>query len=895
MDFIGRVIAFSLILTGLQSYCHALWAETKPESETRAQVAESGQPEPLLVEVFFNKRSAGTHLCYQTEETYWIPFELFLQETRLKSEPATDGKLTYQTTLGVLSYDPRTQKTIEEVPFISFVQLEKSFYVKGRFVQSIFALALDVPWAPGKPSKKKRDVPVITPDIRAPSSSLSFLRFEPQLSYEFDGSLSRELLWETGGRFAGGVWDITFEGDPTTRFRPDRYHWTTYNNNLALRVGTGSSEPFSLLPSLDFTGIQAGWNNKTILSQLDFERYTDSDVFLSLDRTQQRTIEGQAPPASIAELRLEGIVVARQRVGLNGRFIFRNVRMTSDLRKTQVYIYERSFREKPLAILDYTMSILNRTLPAHELLVRAGGGVIGNPLDKDKKDTTSWTGFGHIIYGVHNRMTLEAGIQYNPENINRETYVGTVLSIGSNWGVALYGARSNDRYATDFRLEGKGIDWSLSYFGRLNQEGFAKDSQEARRSHSLRFNTDILRPFDLLLYGKYNRTGNESPDKYLLPGVYWYVMPRLMLSALPNDEKRYRYEANMNLTSQSDLSVTYEDKVINADLDYDFSRSLQSRALYTHSVETGSNVSSLYFDWYPGGNRYDLVRMGISNSGSQTGYSVAWNKFVNAGLQLSLQYSYNMNNAQQLETEDTFSNLAPPDARQYIALAITWDLGLSSKRFYPINRTALSHTRGGLAGSLKIMNETNLKSSDINDVDILLNRRKLGQRQVDGSFFVGNLKPGVYAVDVDTENLPLELNIRKKTTYVEVLNGAVSEVIIPVYAEYSIAGKVTDSRAEALEGRKVTVIDENGKVVDTALTNMFGYYRTKGLQPGTYTVSVSNMKRPVTIKNDYIYGFDFSIQETALSEAEELNSMQESKTDEETAEKSRASENNEQR
>ena len=887
MDFIGRLIALFLLVYGL--YCYS--------TENHVQAAEPGQPEPLLVEVFFNKKSAGDHICYRRQDTYWIPFDLFLQETKLKRESTESVSLTYQTSLGVLSFDPSTLKSIEDVPCISFEQLDKSFYVKGRFVQSVFALALDVPWVPGKPSRKKTAAPVITPDIRAPSSSLSFLRFEPQVNYEFNDDMSRDMLVEAGGRFAGGVWDITFEGDPVERFRPSRYHWTTYNTKTAFRAGTGSTDLYSLVSGLDFTGVQVGWNNQNILHQLDFERYSDSDVFLSLDRTQQRTIEGNAPPASIAELRLEGIVVARQRVGLNGRFRFPNVRMTSDLRKTEVYIYERSLREKPLAILDYTMSILNRTLPAKELLVRAGGGIIGNPLNQTGIDSTSWTGFGHLIYGIHNRMTIEAGIQYNPESINREAFAGTVLSIGGNWGVALYGARSNDRYATDFRLEGKGVDWNLSYAGRINQEGFLKDGKEKQKNHTLRFSTAIFKPFDLLLYGKYLKTGNEPIEKYLLPGLYWYVMPSIMLSALPNDNEKYRYEANMNLTSQSDLSVTYEEKIINADLDYDFNRSLQSRALYSHSFTTGSNVSSLYFDWYPGGNRFDLIRLGVSNAGNQTVYSVAWNKFFNAGLQLSLQYSYNMNNAQQLETEDTFSNLVPPDARQYIAFALTWDLGLSNTRFYPINRTAISHTRGGLAGSMKIMNETNLGSSDINNVNIMINRKKLGQRQVDGSFFVGNLKPGVYAVEVDTENLPLELNIPSKTTYVEVLNGAVSEIEIPVYAEYSIAGKVADPESKALEEKRVRVIDENGKVVDTAITNLFGYYRTKGLRPGIYTVSVSDTERRITVRDDYLYGIDFTIQETAVSEpeAEEINGTQQSKTDEETAEEPGASENNEQR
>lgn len=858
-----ETIALSFFIVHLLVFPATSYSAPPLSEKSTIQAAKQMQPELLLVEVFFNKRSTGDHICYKYKDDYWIPFSLFSEETKLKGEPSGNGNITYQTTLGKLTYNPGTQEILEQIPCISFSQLEKSFYVKGRFVQSVFAIALDVPWVPGTPSRKKRGKPTITPDITAPSSSISFLSIEPEMNYDFNGEFSKDLRLESGGRVLGGVWDITFEGDPQEHFPPSRYHWTTYNSKAALRIGTGSSDLYSLAGSIDFTGLQLGWNNHTILNQLDFERYSDSDAFLSLDRSEQRTIEGRAPPASIAELRIDNLVVARRRVGLNGRYIFRNVRMTSDLRKTEVFIYERTLREKPLAIVNYSMSITNRSMPAHEILVRAGVGTRKNPLDTEDSNTSSLTGFGHVIYGLSNRITLESAIQHNPETADNEIVAGTVLSLGGNWGIAMYGARKNKKYAADMRVDGNGRKWNLSYLGRFNERGFSGDTQEKEQSHSVRFSTDILYPFDLLLYGKYSRTGDLSPDKYLLPGAYWYILPQIMLSAIPNDDKKYRYEANVRPVQQSDLTVSYENKIASAELGYDFSRILSSRALYSHAVETGDNVSSVYFNWYPGGNRYDLLRLGVSHSNDQSGFSVGWNKFINTGLQFSLQYSYNMNNALQLDTEENFSNLDIPDARQYIAFSLTWDIGRSNKRFYPINRSAISHTRGGLAGSLKIMNETSLKSSDINDVSILLNRRKLGQRQVDGSFFVGNLKPGVYAVDVDTENLPLELNVPQTTVYAEVLNGAVTEVVIPVHAEYSIAGRITDTEGEGIESLTVNVRDESGTVVSRTSSNMFGYYRTDGLRPGTYTVSVSETERKVTIKDDYAYGIDFTIEETA--------------------------------
>jgi hypothetical protein len=53
--------------------------------------------------------------------------------------------------------------------------------VAGRFNQSAFAIELDVPWRPGSTEVQRKAEPV-KPDIEALNSSLSFLRFEPEIT-----------------------------------------------------------------------------------------------------------------------------------------------------------------------------------------------------------------------------------------------------------------------------------------------------------------------------------------------------------------------------------------------------------------------------------------------------------------------------------------------------------------------------------------------------------------------------------------------------------------------------------------------------------------------------------------------------------------------------------------
>jgi hypothetical protein len=859
----GTVLAVLICQHILQSPLLAREQDGTPLPAPTSQQPVTTNKEPLLAEIFINGRSEGSFVCYRQENDYWIPFLLFIEKSGLKAPEPGIVTIPYQTSLGTITFTPGSLRIFEETTCISLGELKKTYLVNGRFDQPNFAFVLDIPWQAGNPALKKVDLSIVKPDVPAPSSSLSFLRIEPTASWDFDNRPEKNLFLEAGGRVVNGVWDFTLEGDPEKQMTPTRYHWTTYSKHLALRLGTGSSDIQSLVDDTPFTGVQFGWNNHNILNQLDFERYSDSDIFLTLDRTQQRTIEGKGPPAAIAELRLDGIVAARQRIGLDGRFVFSNVRMTTDLRKTEVWLYERSLREKPLAVINYTISILNRSMPAHELLIRGGTGVLGNPLD-DSGIKRPQTGYTHIQYGLTNRLTLEAACQYNPESASNEYMAGTALSIGKHWAAALYAANVNGSFGTDARFEGHGKNWDLSEVSSWRDAGFSGESSGNEQRHALRISTSVMKPFDLLLYGSFEKKGEETGKRFLLPGAYWTIFPWMTLSAIPNDDERYRYEANLRMGEMSDLSVVYDNKLVTADFRTDLSHSLISRLLNTYAVGTGSNLTSLYLDWYPGISRFDVLRLGASRSDGHYGFSGSWSKFMNAGLRFTLQYSYNMNNAQQIESQENFvENGIVQNARQYIGFTMTWDMGFSKKKTYPINRTAISTTRGGLAGSLDIMNDTSLGSADINDVDILVNGRKLSQRQIDGTFFVGNLRPGIYTVDIDTEKLPLELNVARNSVKAEIRNGAVTEVNIPVYAEYGVAGCLNDPKGNAMPGKALEITDSTGKPAGQVTTDQFGYYRFDGLRPGTYALrpagSDKSVERTFVIKNDYIFDVNLTM------------------------------------
>ncbi|MBC8524693.1 MAG: carboxypeptidase regulatory-like domain-containing protein [Chlorobium phaeobacteroides] len=822
--------------------------------------------EPLLVELFFGEESIGTHLCYRNEDDFWIPFSLFLEHARLAEPDRHQPATTYKTTLGAIVFDPDSLRSFEGVECLSFSTIKTVFRIHVLFNRSLYAIKLLVPWRPSSSTRQKKAL--VTPDIPAPGSSLSFLHFEGDLSHSFDQeSTDRYLELEAGGRIGGGIWDIMGKGDPQSSFSPSRYHWTTLNRKTAFRVGTGTSQMFSLLGDLGYTGIQVAWNNRSILPNIDNERYSDSDVLLSIDRTQRRTIDGSGPPAGIAELRFDGRIVARRRISLDGRFAFRNVRMSSDLRITEVYLYAHSLLEEPIDIIDYTRSIVNRSLASGELLFHGAFGRSGNIL-ADETISSTWTGFGHTLYGLSERITIESAVQHNPRSGSLDLLFGPVMSIGSRWNTALYSAYSNNRFGLDAALYGYGKTWRFSHRSRWYDNGFGYDTREQQLYHTLRLQTRPFSWFNALLYGSYEKEGNSITSRYLLPGGTLYLSSRTRISAMPfGDDGAYRYEAFLRPRWDTDVRLRYEENVITADINHDLAHNNTLQFIHSFARQTDTHASSAYLYWYPDEHRNNRVRLGASYGNDRFGFTGSWSRYVNAGLNFILTYNHNMYTASGLSVEDDLSLFEPEDNRT-ISLSLTWDLGRSGKRFYPINRSAISYTRGGMAGSLKIMTDAKTSQSSINDVAILVNGRRLGQRQIGGTFFVGNLRPGIYTVSVDPENLPVELAVKRQNIKVEVQSGAVTEVTIPVYAEYGISGKVTTASNRLLTETQVSIIDSVGKILQQAKTDRFGYYRVDGLRKGNYTAQVSikdendtdlHAEKNFSISTEFLFGIDIIV------------------------------------
>ncbi|ABB23967.1 hypothetical protein Plut_1105 [Pelodictyon luteolum DSM 273] len=838
-----------------------------PKALSSTPRASMSDAEPLLVGIYFNRVLQAEETIYHESEEYWMPFELFLKQTGLKEQERQGSVASYATNLGTLRFDTASLKEFEGTVCIAFTDLKTVFISTPVFDYSLFAVMLNIPWQPGARPKREREVP----DIKAPAGTVSYVGLEARGSYDFESATNKSMLVESAGRGLGGVWNITGSGESNEAgdtFTPTRYTWTTFNRNLAFRIGTGYSGSYSLIGPSYMTGVQFGWNNHSIIRQLDAEQGYGSDSFLSFDSNQLRTLEGSGPPGGIAELRFDGEVVARQRLKLDGRFAFENVRMDSDLRKTEVYIYFRSINENPLKVIDFSQTVASRSLPAGEIMVRGGAGRTGNVLDGESGSSRNNEAFANVLYGISQRVTLETAIQENPATGTPDMLAGTVLSIANNWTTALYGAQSNRHSAADVRVEGGNRNWNASYWGSLQDAGYGSATAAKEQRHALRLSLRPMQELTLQAIGSYQVQADSLTLHYLLPAGTIAPLTWLSLSATPHDDKTYRYESWVRLGNNDRLRGIYDNAIVSLDYQHNLSRQLNMRLVNDYAFKSGDMVTNFGIDWYPGNSSSDIIATVLSYSGGSYGISGSWSRYLNTGLRFAMQYTFNMNNAANLATTDIESAYgSSTTSAKSISLSMSWDLGWSNRGFIPINRNAVTLTRGALAGSLDIANESSLSASDINDIQILLNGRRMQQRQLNGDFFVGGLPPGIYRVSVDQENLPIELVTEKNEVRVEIKNGAVTGMKIPVYAEYGAAGMVRGAGGESIGGAVVRVSDAEGTTIKKAVTNQFGYYRVDGLRAGTYQAVVesnggirieSPSKMQFSIIDDYVFNVNLT-------------------------------------
>lgn len=837
--------------------------------------SERQQSERLLAGVYVNRRERGTMIVQFLDGDYWVPWNEFLAKAGVRPAFEQDGIISIMTTIGDIRFDSHILRRIDGDQYISFRELEKQLRVFPSFNQALFAVMFEITWTTEVPKSLNRGT--IIPDVTPPGVSMSFIHTGYEFFSDFEQPDRQRFEIMSAGRVACGVWDMELEGASVDLLRPVHYHWTSLGAKSAFRLGTGITESASLLDSHLFTGMQFAVSNRLIQSCFDQSFTSNQESFITFNGDQRRTIEGSGPSAGIAELRLDDRAVARQLIRLDGRFSFSDVLVGAGFHKTEVYIYERSVLEKPLHVLDYSQSISSRSLEAGKLLVNGGLGMSGNPL-VDEVNANAFNdplAFGRFRYGVSKWLTTEAAVQYSRATGSSEVLAGCVLTVDSSWSAGVYAAAAHSRFGSEMSIERQGPQLSLSLRSTIYQEDFRSNGESARSFHTLYLSRRPLQNLNLMLIGQKGRlSGDETEVNFLRPGFTMFFGGGIGVSATPGYEKdeNYRFEVTWNRHALL-LSTSYSNDMIDLSLATDLSDRVKIRLANQYDFLHNIDMTSAYCNWYPTIEKRAMLQFVGSHSSRQNGFSLYYHRPDVAGFNISAGYTYSMNDVLRFNVDQLgFADLTGLSTEKHtFNLSLSWDFGWSGKRFRPVNISTLSPTRGGIAGSLVFDEHYRLPESGIDKVGILINGRRVPQNQGSGSFFVGNLKPGLYRVTLDTSELPVELTGESKAKIVQVRSCGVTNLTLPVHAEYGVAGRLVDGQGNGIAAVMVRArLEGHNEIVSSGLTNDFGYYRLDGLKNGLYSVYVERelngqltmvAERSLMIRDDFQFEIDLQAQQ----------------------------------
>jgi hypothetical protein len=98
--------------------------------------------------------------------------------------------------------------------------------------------------------------------------------------------------------------------------------------------------------------------------------------------------------------------------------------------------------------------------------------------------------------------------------------------------------------------------------------------------------------------------------------------------------------------------------------------------------------------------------------------------------------------------------------------------------------------------------------------------------------------PGDYRLDLDSAGYPLNYKPVSDAYAINVAAGGYTPVLIPFIPSYTVAGKVTNQKGEALVGARVEAINRKTSKVFFSITNGSGIFYLQELAQGQYDFKI---------------------------------------------------------
>ncbi|MDY6897810.1 MAG: carboxypeptidase regulatory-like domain-containing protein [Cyanobacteriota bacterium] len=824
--------------------------------------------EPFLVGIMINGREVGTLDIIEENNTLLIPLETLGELGGFSVKQASNG-IEAKTPLGTVNFSPSTIKQINGLSYVSKELLQKKLDISLELNTADLTLLADLPWRGG--SRQPRTNAQLTPDFLAPSTGLSSLRQELTLDTSSrDTNIRTSTL--LGGRLAGGTWRLRLNNNFEDQPNLAEYFFYKRSNQFRYQIGRQRLGLHPLLNGLDLTGLQFGYSN---LPTQSFGISSSASEILPRRSRPVQTFRGQVPPASVVRLRVGGVIVAEQQVGFNGIYEFLDVRLpVSQANEVELLVFDRNNLRSPIDIRTVRINSSDLLLPAGGNVQLGGVGFSGNLVqdnlfnDFNSDDEGELVGFYQLRQGLSSNLTFEGSLQAIPNSFQGQAGLVWRLanpvilsaSVGNSFDEVGYAANLD----VDFdKLEINANSQSLP-------EGYRTGNRESSRerfNHSLELRYRFGNKYNMGFIARSRKDGDSDSSDYILPTFSARPFSKLSLNGRPDIYGRYLFNAFFRPNRDTRLSFnTYGDSYV-SDLRYNLNRNYQlsfgtefgDDADPRYSVGIGHNASNFNnLSW----------NVGLALSDGEVGPTAGASMRLLPGLFARLNYQAIPSRGGSFTGFD--------DGR--LSLSLTSDMSVAGGRFTPARYSGIGKEHGAIAGKLAVKGETegfDLSNSIVRVYDT--RNRSVGSTKTDssGNFFVGNLPEGVYVIELEPEELPIELAVSKTSLVAEVGAAGVTRVDFPVRTEYGVAGKVTDASGQPLKEVRIELVTSTGARVLSGTTDQFGLYRLDGVPVGKYTLRVSPQdslnsnntlpKRQVVINNKFVYNQNLQLPVSAAS------------------------------
>lgn len=789
----------------------------------------------------------GIELLWAADDSLHVPLRALAGQLQLPVVDEADA-IVLRTPLGDTRFETRELRPGNADAFAPLPLVATRLAAQVRFDQNDYALRVDLRWSPGTVVGASPEQPIL-PDALPPGADLSRLR--GSLWHYRGGNTDRsDAQIEASGRLGPGVWQVRYLDTSASPARLQDYHWRVRNGQWSGLVGHQLVGNHPLLPAFDLTGAQGAWTNapERLYSPIEPDR-------LVADRPGAvRTLRGEGVPGGVAELRIDDRVIERQGIPLDGWFEFVSVPMPSGYSRVEVVVYDNDVSAAAQTRIDFSDRASDRLLASGEYVLHGGIGQGGNPLDELRRGGGA-AGFARGRAALGDRVTMETQVQSSERN-GDYALAGADINLGRTGIASLAAANGESGNAWLAGIEGGGRHWFWRGYATGRDAGFNSELTPALTERSGEIGWRLWPYAELSVVGRQRREDGSPDIDFIKPAARLRPMQGLHLSARPDFEGHYVYDAEWLPANDVRVSAHRDRRIEQLQLDHRFAPSWQATAAVTRDRDLDRRRDSvivgyqepLFYGW--------TAEAGVLHSEGDFGMLARAGRELLPGVQFRAEVR-----------RDPLYRGRNDGGETIASLGVLFDLGRAGRRFTRAN-SAARNTDGAIAGSVMIRGAT-LPAPE--GVVVRINGQPRTRTDQAGRFHVSGLQPGVYRVEIDEEGLPIELSLSGSGHWAQVAAGASTSVDFRAELVLGVAGRITLDDAVSSERVRVIVLNDTGPVQNPTRPNDFGYYRIDGLPPGEYRLrllldDVEIATLPVTLTSQFLFNQNFILNPSPATE-----------------------------